>query len=148
MRITLHCSALANNKRRHDIKDIRAWHKKRGFHDVGNHFVITDEGLVQMGRDVLSMGAHVRGNNKNNIGICLTGLGPHDFTSNQGMALYNLVLELMVDYDVRVDDVRGHYEFDEGKDCPNINMPIFRASIEFIMSIIKERENGSRNKGS
>lgn len=137
MKITIHCSAMPN-KHYHDIKDIEKWHKARGFTKVGYNYVITSDGKLQRGRKDTEMGAHVYGNNRNNIGICLCGLGPHDFTSVQGDILYKLVFDLMCKYDVALEDVRGHYEYDSGKACPNINMPIFRASINFILSLVEK----------
>ncbi len=55
------------------VEDIRTWHKKRGFSDIGYHFVIDGEGIVRKGRDLSKIGAHVKGLNWRAIGIAVTG---------------------------------------------------------------------------
>ena len=68
--IIVHCSATKEYKD-YDVEDIRKWHKERGFKDIGYHFVITRDGIIQRGRPMSQFGAHCRGHNKNSIGICL-----------------------------------------------------------------------------
>ena len=43
------------------VKEIRRWHKKRGFADIGYHYVIRRDGRVEKGRADTRQGAHVRG---------------------------------------------------------------------------------------
>lgn len=70
--IVIHCSATKECVE-YDVNDIRAWHKQRGFNDVGYHKVIKLDGSIQDGRGIDVMGAHVSGFNANSIGICYVG---------------------------------------------------------------------------
>ena len=57
-------------------EEIRRWHIKRGFKDIGYHFVIRKDGNLELGRPLSQIGlfkAHCRGYNKEYIGIVLTG---------------------------------------------------------------------------
>lgn len=70
--IIIHCSATRCTEN-FTAKDIDAWHKQRGWHCIGYHFVIDLDGTVELGRAVRDVGAHVYGYNKNSIGICYIG---------------------------------------------------------------------------
>ncbi|CAK1795587.1 N-acetylmuramoyl-L-alanine amidase [Vibrio crassostreae] len=70
--ITVHCSATPPQQDV-DVTEIRRWHKKRGWRDVGYHFVIRRNGDVELGRPLSQTGAHVKGHNKGNIGVCMVG---------------------------------------------------------------------------
>ncbi len=70
--IVVHCAA---TKPAQDIgaKEIRKWHLDRKFKDIGYHFVIRRNGIIERGRDIDEVGAHVAGYNHCSIGICLVG---------------------------------------------------------------------------
>jgi N-acetylmuramoyl-L-alanine amidase len=84
--IVIHCSATPNG-RPVGVEEIDAWHARRGFrrfdlwrrkHNphlgaIGYHFVILLGGAVATGRHLDEIGAHVVGNNRRSIGICLIG---------------------------------------------------------------------------
>lgn len=70
--IVVHCSATREGQD-FTVEDIRQWHRKRGFRDVGYHFIIYREGSIVEGRPLWQVGAHVKGHNKNSIGICYIG---------------------------------------------------------------------------
>lgn len=53
--------------------EVRMWHLKRGFSDVGYHFLITPDGKVHEGRPVSRAGAHTLGHNHDSIGVALIG---------------------------------------------------------------------------
>ena len=55
-----------------DIGVIREWHKERGFKDVGYHYFIRKDGMIQKGRQLDVVGAHCKGKNKSSIGIVIT----------------------------------------------------------------------------
>ena len=101
----------------------------RGWSDIGYHYVIRRNGLVEKGRSLDIMGAHVRGHNSDSIGLCWIGL--NDMTPKQLKSLKSTVKMLMIKYKLNIDDVFGHYEFDKNKTCPNIDMNIFRAELLF-----------------
>ena len=50
-RVFLHCSA-SDHLHHDDIAVLRQWHLKRGFDDVGYHYLITFDGRVQAGRSL------------------------------------------------------------------------------------------------
>lgn len=71
-RIILHCSATEPG---HDIGAdvIRTWHKARGWSDIGYHYVIRLNGVIESGRSLDRIGAHVKNHNADSIGICYIG---------------------------------------------------------------------------
>ena len=71
-KIIIHCSATKPDQ---DIglDEIRKWHLKRGFNDIGYHYVVRLNGTMDIGRPIERVGAHVRGHNKESIGICYVG---------------------------------------------------------------------------
>ena len=77
--IVIHCSATKEGKD-YSVGDIRKWHKKRGFKDIGYHFVITLVGKIKKGRPIEQPGAHAKGYNSNSIGVCY--IGGLDFNGN------------------------------------------------------------------
>lgn len=112
-----------------DDRDVRAadidqWHRERGWSMIGYHAVVTKDGDVEEGRPEERSGAHVKGHNKDSLGI--VWVGRDDCNEAQQDALVAKILEWMEDYGLEVDDVYGHYEFDSGKTCPNIDMDEFR----------------------
>lgn len=55
------------------IEDIRRWHLKRGFRDVGYHFVIEANPVrIAYGRDPWQVGAHAPPNT-GRLGLCIVG---------------------------------------------------------------------------
>jgi N-acetylmuramoyl-L-alanine amidase len=66
-------------------EEIRAWHKQKGWQDIGYHFVVRRDGTLETGRDIdgdgdilEEVGAHALGYNANSIGICLAGGKAHN----------------------------------------------------------------------
>ena len=58
--------------------DIDAMHKLRGFKEIGYHYFIRKNGMIETGRDLsqpgrFEQGAHSKGENDISIGICLEG---------------------------------------------------------------------------
>jgi len=121
--ITVHCSATYPNQ---DIgvAEIRSWHKSRGWRDVGYHFVIRRCGKVEIGRPLSQTGAHVKGHNKGNLGICLVGgcnavQQPDDnFTFAQRKALFGLIEVLQKRFLITDNNVKGHKDWGVNKACP------------------------------
>ncbi len=133
-----------------DTEVIREWHMdpdKIGgpFTDVGYHFVITNgystyrafreqtmdiiDGQVQKARPLEIVGAHCRGKNRGSVGICLIGID--EFTNEQYKAFIRLVLDLMDRKycDIKPENIKGHYEYDKKKTCPNIEGGFLRKII-------------------
>lgn len=125
-RIIIHCSY---TKPSMDIgvKTIRGWHvNENGWTDIGYHYVIRRDGKVEEGRPIERMGAHVRGNNSDSIGICLVGGMAEDggddcnFTHWQWDALSALINDLESMFGPL--DISGHREWDENKTCPTFDV--------------------------
>jgi N-acetylmuramoyl-L-alanine amidase len=140
--IFVHCSDSAFG----DVRIIEEWHKKRGWREIGYHYVILNgrpfydvryfdflDGQIQPGHRFnddpifqdFEIGAHVAGRNSSSLGICL--IGTQEFTDAQLLAARRLILSLLKKFQLRVEDVLGHYEDPEAhKTCPNIPMSYFR----------------------
>ncbi len=71
-KIIIHCSATQEGKQI-SAATIDAWHKKRGWRGIGYHYVVGLDGMIEYGRPVEQPGAHVKGLNKNSIGIVYIG---------------------------------------------------------------------------
>ena len=121
--ITVHCSATPPQQDV-DVAEIRRWHKKKGWRDVGHHFVVRRNGNVQLGRPLSQTGAHVKGHNKGNIGICMVGgcnteLQPEDnFTLAQRKALFGFMAALQEQFLISDENVKGHKDWGVNKACP------------------------------
>lgn len=71
-RIILHCSATREGQEL-DADTIRSWHLARGWADIGYHFVVKLDGVIETGRTLDRVGAHTKGHNADSIGICYVG---------------------------------------------------------------------------
>lgn len=86
------------------VKDIDRWHREKGWRMVGYHFVITRQGVVQMGRPLEWSGAHALGFNDKSLGICMVGgadakgKSENNYTLDQFAALGELLLNLQSEY--------------------------------------------------
>jgi len=131
--MTIHCSA-TTPEMDWDIKDIRRVHvKENGWSDVGYHFFIKRDGTIQPGRPLNRDGAHVKGENLNNLGVCLSGgmvrkgrqlvndSGPNMYTENQWASLFSIAKVYAFSSSAGLGSIRNHYDLDKSKTCPNIN---------------------------
>ena len=71
-KIIVHCSATQEGKEV-SVDTIRKWHLKRGWRDIGYHFVISLDGEIEEGRPIEQTGAHTKGHNFDSIGVCYIG---------------------------------------------------------------------------
>jgi N-acetylmuramoyl-L-alanine amidase len=122
--IVVHCSATKTNQEV-DMAVIDKWHRQRGWRKIGYHFVINRDGVVEEGRAKGEVGAHVKGKNKNSLGICLIGgidekgNAESNYTKEQWKALEQLVDYLLDEFgDI---EVSGHNEY-AAKACPCFNV--------------------------
>ena len=119
--IVVHASATPKGQY-FDIHDIRKWHLARNFNDVGYHYVVLLDGTIQIGRQLEVQGAHVKGYNRNSIGICYIGGGvPTKWedtrTNAQKVALVYLIGKLKRTF--RDARVFGHRDYaGVKKACP------------------------------
>ena len=70
--IAVHCTATPEGQDQ-TVAQIKAGHLKRGFSDVGYHYIIYRDGTVHEGRNVDISGAHVSGYNAHSIGVVYVG---------------------------------------------------------------------------
>lgn len=120
--LVVHCSA---TQAKSDIgaKEIDRMHRDRGFAKIGYHFVIRRNGVMEKGRALTEIGAHVEGHNSESLGICMVGgitpagKAEDNFTDDQYHALAVLLQDLKETY--QSAQVLGHRDF-KGvkKDCP------------------------------
>lgn len=122
---------------------IDKWHKARGWDGCGYHIIILNgfpenlhngymrgrDGAVERGRNLDKIGAHCLGHNQTSIGICL--IGKTHFTSEQLFSsLPAVLLNLFKQFGLTPARMFGHYEFNQSKTCPNINMVQYRKYME------------------
>lgn len=100
---------------------------------IGYHFVIEIDGSVVWCNDITNKTYHVGNSNKRSIGICLVG----DFrnsepTDEQVKSLFELIVKLQEDYNVKNERVLGHFEHPgyDWKLCPCINMVSLRLGLK------------------
>jgi len=118
------------------VKEIRQWHKQRGFSTIGYHYVIRRDGRVEKGRSDAVVGAHVSGHNADSLGICLVGgvnenLEPaNNYTEAQWKSLEVLLKNLSKKHPDAY--VTGHRDFPGvNKACPCFDAEPWAASKGF-----------------
>jgi len=119
--IVIHCADTPVGKY-FDVNDIREWHVKKGWKDVGYHFVILLNGIIQFGRPIEEIGAHVKGHNAHSIGICYIGGedGLDTRTNEQKESLEKLLYDLKSQFPGAT--IMGHNNFPEvKKKCPGFD---------------------------
>lgn len=117
--------------------EIYKWHtdlkpQGRGWSDIGYHFVVRRNGIIEIGRPIGNIGAHTRGHNRNSIGVCWVGgynnivdKYPEDNRTDEqkeSMLRLNKALFLVLE---DLKEVLGH------GDLANTKCPSFDAKEEF-----------------
>ncbi len=115
--ITLHCSA-TNPAKPFTKADLHHAHVvKKKWSDIGYHYYIRTDGTIHPCRPMNRSGAHVKGHNTDNIGICLeggvdaNGKAEANFTDIQLEAAHHLTEELAENYCVEHHNVKGHRDW-------------------------------------
>ncbi|MDO4782548.1 MAG: N-acetylmuramoyl-L-alanine amidase [Capnocytophaga felis] len=85
--IVVHCTATPEG-REHTAQDIDRWHKAKGWRGIGYNYVIRLDGMIELGRDVDEVPAHVVGYNKSSIGIVYIGGCEKNKTLVNGKMIY------------------------------------------------------------
>ena len=112
--IIVHCSATREGVWV-DAAEIDAWHRERGWSMIGYHRVIRIDGSVEQGRPYTRRGAHVSGNNKNTIGICMIGgldsegNPKNTFTDEQFHTLMTEIINIRTF--CNISQVKGHRDY-------------------------------------
>jgi LysM repeat protein len=114
--IVIHCSATRASQDV-GVKEIRSWHRDRGFIDIGYHYVIRLNGDVEVGRPIHTVGSHVSGHNSETVGICLvgglndkTGKAENTFNARQMASLVELIRQTQRRYP-QAQSVKGHRDY-------------------------------------
>ena len=142
-KIVIHCSATREGVNV-SATTIDGWHRKRGFDQIGYHYVIGLDGAIQAGRPVNVMGAHVGGGgNRASIGIAYIGgvdanLKAKDTrTEAQKAALIKIIKILKNIYPEA--SIHGHRDFSKDSDNDGVEAhefmkmcPCFNAEVEYI----------------
>ena len=120
--IFVHCTATRPSQ---DIgvAKVRAWHKARGWSDIGYHYLIKRDGTVQKGRSDKRAGAHTKGYNGTSLGVALVGgisekgRPQFNYSGAQMKSLETLLQDLCFQYGIEIDQIHGHNEV-SSKACP------------------------------
>lgn len=144
--IVVHTSATADkqgNPVDASAEQMRVYHQQHnGWNDIGYHFVIRMSGLIEQGRALTEVGAHVGGFNEKSVGICVSGHGDvSDFTSKQHEVLAAVCAQLVMQLGLDPGRVIGHREADDhgaphvDKTCPGtkVDMDRVRANVEALL---------------
>ena len=116
--IIIHCADTPNGKPFH-ASDIDAWHRERGWKEIGYHWVIVIDGAIEAGRHPDKIGSHAEGHNAHSYGICM--IGKDRFTKPQWDSLALLVRRLAGEFPLA--KIEGHYQVAaNGKTCPNFDV--------------------------
>lgn len=120
-KIIIHCTA---SHQSNTIADIRESHLKRGFKDIGYHYIILPDGESVCTRSITQIGAHCKGHNLNSIGIAwLGGLnGAKNITLQQLFALNCRVVSLLTMTVFPLTTISTHHFYNHRKTCPNYSL--------------------------
>ena len=125
-RIFVHCTGTREGQDV-DAATIRAWHKARGWRDIGYHFVIRLDGTIERGRPENQVGSHARGFNTGSVALVYVGGldaqgQPKDTrTPAQIEAMRKLVGDLTAVYPGA--EVLGHRDISPDKDGDGVVEP-------------------------
>ena len=78
-------------------ESIKQSHLDEGKHEIGFHFIITEQGKTLMGRHVSKIGSHYPELDEISIGICVIGTR-NEMSDEQSLALTLLLEYLKTDY--------------------------------------------------
>lgn len=98
----------------------------RGWSDNGYHYVIKADGTIELGRPESVTGAHVKGENLGNLGVCLLATDGV-FTMAQTNSLVYLLKSLALRHQFSFDMVFGHNQFTMAKTCPQFDVKELRS---------------------
>lgn len=96
-RIVIHHTATSSSA---TVESIRRYHTAvRGWRDIGYHYLIDGDGQIRLGRPEWIQGAHVRGHNRDSIGVAVIGnFEQVSFELAQEDSLEVLLLDLLYRY--------------------------------------------------
>ena len=111
------------------VTDVHKWHLANGWTGIGYHFYITKTGKIYRGRPENAIGAHVKGFNRDSIGIAVEGRYElENMPAIQRNMVEKLGGYLRTKYDI--ETIKGHGELIPTS-CPGDKYPLngIRANI-------------------
>ena len=121
----------------------------RGWEDIGYHYLIgntrpfSKNGKLYSGRSEKFEGAHALGYNGNSLSVCLIGNFDKKIPSEEQFeTLFSLLEEKIRQYDIPIENVRGHSELPNvDKSCPGrlVNM-------DYVRAVLSGQENFSASR--
>jgi N-acetylmuramoyl-L-alanine amidase len=132
-KVIIHHSASPTHVRRNgqlmpvNAAMIRQWHLKKGWSDIGYHFIILPDGICEEGRPLYRPGAHCASAQRNftGIGICLVGnFSEIELPDIQLNGLIDKIEQLLLAYHLTVSDIELHREVPgAATECPGRYFP-------------------------
>jgi hypothetical protein len=108
---------------------VRAYHRSRGFKDIGYHFAIDRAGRVWQLRSLAYQGEHTRNNNEHNIGIVVIGnFDMQTMSAAQQEKVIAFASLVRNQYRLGANRVYTHQEI-VTTECPGDNMQAFMVAI-------------------
>lgn len=123
-----HCAATPEGKD-FTVADIRAWHKARGWSDIGYHIVVYRDGSVHVGRPIGQQGAHCADHGKNGGtagavyigGVSKDGKTPKDTRTPAQRSSMLWMTREMRRRRASIKRVTGHNQY-SSKACPSFDV--------------------------
>jgi N-acetylmuramoyl-L-alanine amidase len=131
--IVVHCAATRPSQDV-GVAEIRAWHKQRGWSDIGYHYVIRRSGQLEHGRPLEVVGAHAVGHNARSVGVCLVGGlneqgQPSDEYAPEQLEVLRNVLEWLREH-YPATRIVGHRDLPNvAKACPSFDVAAWCRSV-------------------
>lgn len=133
-KIVVHCTD-SDDSLDIGFNEINEWHKQNGWLSpsgisCGYHYIVRRNGKVEHGRPEIESGAHVRGHNRDSIGV--VWVGRKEPSNEQYKKLLGLLRVLCHRHNISIENVLGHGEIDHLKTCPNLSMVKLRGDLLFV----------------
>jgi len=141
-KIIIHCTATVEGNNV-SAGTIRQWHLRRGWSDIGYHYIIGIDGEIQSGRSVQIQGAHTRGHNEDSIGISYVGgldanRKPKDTRTEQQKESLVEIIKILKNIYPKAS-IHGHRDFSKDQDGDGVERhewmkacPCFDAENEYL----------------
>ncbi|MBN1316650.1 MAG: N-acetylmuramoyl-L-alanine amidase [Anaerolineales bacterium] len=109
--------------------------ERKGYADIGYHYVIDEKGGIYEGRSLMVRGAHTGGHNTGTVGIVLMGnFQEIEPTQAQIISLKELARRLVSDY--KITHLAGHRDFQPGVTvCPGDNLERLLPDIAAVLGL-------------
>lgn len=128
-KFSIHHSAVANaSSDKKTVKGIQRYHmEQNGWSDIGYHFLIGTDGKCFEGREIKYNGAHTKGSNRGNIGICFLGCfesSLHSYntpTEEMIASCSELIAILCSQFEIKISDktIKAHNKYPKNQTlCP------------------------------